>query len=207
MKTIYEYSELSDSAKNNVRLWYYDNICTEQGFVDWKTDILNTLFPNSTFDITVDSTLCDVCFVATVDLMDGLDWLLYMEDVKLYDYLLTDAIYALPDTRISVDFTKNEQHNLKHQQIDRSFMSDFGRYMAERLAYAYSTVNREPTAEEKEMCVYFCTTLYDKLMALGLELIDDMWTYFNCDEDSLIEYVYNNGYVFDEDGNVMQSFK
>lgn len=195
MLKIFKYEELSEQAKETVREWYYDGVNTPEAFRAWRGDTLAELFPMSGLDFDTCYT-DDLRIYGRLDLRDGVDWLrdkgaLSAEDSDCIEYY----VKTLPERgAILLDIDSDAPQNVR--VADRVYMDNLA-------VYAYMRSARIRNADDIVLLRRFFERLYNEMVSLVNDFLTDMLTFFGDDEKNMLEYIANNNYVFDEDGNVV----
>ena len=194
MLKIFKYEELSEQAKETVREWYYDGVNTPEAFRAWHEGTLCETFPYSRLNLEPcgDDALR---IYGRLYLRDGLMWLRGKGVLSVEDSdCIEDYISALPECYVPLDmYSADPQSVILADRV----------YMDSMATYAYMRITRIRNENDLPLLRRFFGYLHGELVSLMDDYRADMLTFYCDDEENMLEYIANNNYVFDEDGNVV----
>lgn len=197
-KTYYNYDELSQEAKENVREQMIEIFCTTDGLYSQLIEDIKYDFPNSELDVEFQLSYCQG---------DGLNIYGTMDFIDSYNLILREESFD--------SFTEEEQEYLKLLSEE---ISDCKLNLKSNGRYGYCTVAYNDfewdikTEIEEFTNIPVKSDIIKKYNDLFIEVFEGYcdrqkeygynWLY-EMEWDEVEELVYNNDYEFDEDGNLM----
>jgi hypothetical protein len=193
---IYEYTELSEKAKEKAQQWYLDDDLRPELFREYIEENLTQDFNNSNLKVSFSLGYCQG---------DGLN---IEGNIKLYDFInVWDATekekrtmekyidYSLQ----TYTFEKNNHYCYSCKFIDKKYIDDTIEEFIEELKYQYFKNIKNDVINR------FFNDLIDYFNALDRKYEKEGYKYFyEPDEEEIIECCTANEWYFDINGNFME---
>lgn len=201
--TVYNYSELSEEAKEKVKQWYLDDDFKPQEFTSIYTEDLHYLFPNS--DLKLQFSLCycqgdGLNIYGKLDVKDVLNMIKGINingcTIEQFENALTEKEIKTIEAYMEVCGTEIDlPYNNGHYEYCVADRTEFAYDWVEELEYQMHKIIQVDTIRKLENLVRdMFTTLSGQYEEYGYNF------FYEVDDEIMMEVCETNEWMFLEDG-------
>lgn len=191
--TVYDFSELSDEAKENVKKWYLDDPCRSDFFYEDILIYLKENFPESDLDVAYSLAYCQGDGLNIYGTLNLFDFLPFWDATEKEKRTIKFYLY---NTDSAFDFAKGNHYCYSCKRFDKKDIE----YFASDIVYELQTQNFKNI--NKDIIEKFISDMLDYFYDLDRKFEKQGYEYlYNCYLDEVEDFCSCNDYLFYADGS------